>query len=318
MRDATQVGGRRPGTGDPRIAAVRRFNRFYTRQIGVLNEGLVGSSFSLTEVRVLYELAHRKHPTATELASELGLDAGYLSRILRSFERQGLIARQRSAIDGRQSILRLKRAGRSAFATVDARSSADVEAMLAALPASAQGRLLEAMRTIEAVLGAGREREPTIVLRTHRPGDMGWVVHRHGVLYAQEYGWDERFEGLIAEIVAEFIRSFDPVRERCWMAERDGEIVGSVFVVKKSRTIAKLRLLLVEPSARGLGIGGRLVSECVEFARQAGYRRMTLWTQSILSAARQIYVRTGFRLVREEPHESFGKKLVGETWEIDL
>jgi DNA-binding MarR family transcriptional regulator/GNAT superfamily N-acetyltransferase len=311
-------------TTDQRIAAVRRFNRFYTRQIGVLDEGLLKSPFSLTEVRVLYELAHRDRPTATELARELGLDAGYLSRILRGFEQRGLVERQPSEADGRQSHLRLTSEGRSAADALDARSSEEIGLMLRALSAGEQRRLVEAMRTIETSLGArpehsGRsERSASYVIRPHQPGDMGWVVHRHGVLYAQEYGWDERFEALVAGIVAEFIQNFDPKRERCWIAERDGEIVGSVFLVKKSDAVAKLRLLLVEPSARGLGIGRRLVGECVRFARQAGYRTVTLWTNDVLHAARRIYQEAGFRLVSEERHHSFGYDLVGQTWELEL
>jgi len=311
-------------TIDQRVAAVRRFNRFYTRQIGVLNEGLLKSPFSLAEVRVLYELAHRERPTATELARELGLDAGYLSRILRGFEQRGFIERQPSEVDGRQSRLLLTTEGRSAFTALDARSSEEIALMLRALAAGEQRRLVEAMRTIETSLGARRdrsahdERSASYVIRPHQPGDMGWVVHRHGVLYAQEYGWDERFEALVAGIVAEFIQNFDPKRERCWIAERDGEIVGSVFLVKKSDAVAKLRLLLVEPSARGLGIGRRLVGECLRFARQAGYRTVTLWTNSVLHAARRIYQEAGFRLVSEERHHSYGHDLVGQTWELEL
>jgi DNA-binding MarR family transcriptional regulator/GNAT superfamily N-acetyltransferase len=325
-----------PPTIDQQVAAVRRFNRFYTRQIGVLNEGLLKSPFSLTEVRVLYELAHRDGPTATELGRELGLDGGYLSRILRGFAQRGLIERQPSEADGRQSHLRLTSEGRRAADALDARSSEEVGLMLRALSAGEQRRLVEAMRTIETSLGARRERnersqhsdrserrEPSgrsasYVIRPHQPGDMGWVVHRHGVLYAQEYGWDERFEALVAGIVAEFIQNFDPRRERCWIAERDGEIVGSVFLVKKSAAVAKLRLLLVEPSARGLGIGRRLVGECVRFARQAGYRTVALWTNDVLHAARRIYQEAGFRLVSEERHQSFGHDLVGQTWELEL
>lgn len=311
-------------TMDQQVAAVRRFNRFYTRQIGVLNEGLLKSPFSLTEVRVLYELAHRDGPTATELGRELGLDTGYLSRILRGFEQRGLIDRQPSEADGRQSHLRLTSEGRSAADALDARSSEEIGLMLRTLSAGERRRLVEAMRTIETSLSARRERgrrserNASYVIRPHQPGDMGWVVHRHGVVYAQEYGWDERFEALVAGIVAEFIQNFDPKRERCWMAERDGEIVGSIFLVKKSDAVAKLRLLLVEPSARGLGIGRRLVSECVRFARQAGYRTVTLWTNDVLHAARRIYQEAGFQLVSEERHHSFGYDLVGQTWELEL
>lgn len=305
---------------EARVDAMRRFNRFYTRQIGVLPEGLLRSPFSLTEARVLYEIAHREKPTAAELGKELGLDGGYLSRILRGFRRRGLVGRRPSEADGRQSLLGLTRRGKAAFATLNKRSRDEVGGMLGRLPAGGQGRLIEAMGTIEALLGApgGRRAAAPYLLRSHQPGDMGWVVHRHGVLYAQEYGWDERFEALVADIVARFIKHFDPKRERCWMAEKDGEIVGSVFLVKQSATVARLRLMLVEPSARGMGIGTRLVGECIRFARQAGYRKITLWTNSVLLAARHIYEQAGFRLVHEEAHHSFGHDLVGETWDLKL
>jgi DNA-binding MarR family transcriptional regulator len=303
---------------DQRVAAVRRFNRFYTKQIGVLHEGLLRSPFSLTEARVLFELAHREKPTATELSKELGLDAGYLSRILRGFGKRGLVSRKSSATDGRQSLLWLSRKGRDAFATLDARSRDEIGGMLSALPTPDQVRLIEAMHAVEELLGAQPERSAPYLLRPHQPGDMGWVVHRHGALYAQEYGWDEQFEALVAAIVAKFIQRYDPKRERCWMAEKDGEIVGSVFLVKQSKTVAKLRLLLVEPKARGLGIGARLVDECVRFARHAGYRKVTLWTQSVLHAARHIYEERGFHLVDQGPHHSFGHDLIEETWELEL
>jgi DNA-binding MarR family transcriptional regulator/GNAT superfamily N-acetyltransferase len=303
---------------DQRVDAVRRFNRFYTKQIGVLHEGLLGSPFSLTEVRVLYELAHREKPTATELGKELGLDPGYLSRILRGFKKRGLVDKTPSEADGRQSLLSLTARGRKTFAPLNARSSNEVAAMLSKLSMVEQSRLIEAMHTIEGLLGARPEQKAPFLLRPHQPGDMGWVVHRHGVLYAQEYGWDEQFEALVAEIVAKFIKEFDPKRERCWIAERDDEIVGSVFLVKQSAKVAKLRLLLVEPKARGLGIGGRLVDECIRFARRVGYRTITLWANDVLHAARHIYEKAGFRLVREEPHHSFGHDLVGETWELEL
>jgi len=304
------------------IDAVRHFNRFYTRQIGVLGNAYLQSPFSLTETRVLYELAHRDRPTATELGRELGLDAGYLSRILRSFVRRGLITRSRSPHDGRQSFLALTARGRKAFAALDSRSRDEIGALVGRHATPVRRRLVDAMRTIESVLAAPapeeRRAEPPYQLRSHRPGDMGWVVYRHGALYAQEYGWDERFEALVARIAADFIDHYDPARERCWIAERDGAIVGSVFLVRKTDDVAKLRLLLVEPAARGLGLGTRLVSECVGFARTAGYRKITLWTQSILHAARHIYESAGFQLVHEEPHHSFGYDLVGETWELVL
>ncbi|MBI4573233.1 MAG: MarR family transcriptional regulator [candidate division NC10 bacterium] len=304
---------------DQQVNAVRRFNRFYTKRIGVLHEGLLGSALSLTEVRVLYELAHREHPTAAELAKELELDAGYLSRILRGFKKRGLIAKTPSRTDGRQNLLSLTARGREAFAPLNQRSHDEVAAMLGMLSAGEQRHLIEAMQTIETLLGAGQP-EPKVpyLLRPHQPGDMGWVVHRHGVLYAREYGWDETFEALVAEIAAKFIQGFDPKRERCWIAERAGEIVGSVFLVKQSASVAKLRLMYVEPKARGLGIGSRLVQECIRFARQVGYRKITLWTNSVLHAARHIYRKAGFHLVREEPHHSFGHDLIGETWELEL
>jgi len=301
-----------------RVGFVRRFNRFWTRQIGVLREGYLESPFSLTEVRVLYELAHCDETTASELGEELGLDAGYLSRILRGFEKQGLIHKRPSEADGRRRLLRLTERGQEAFAPLDARSRDDVGAMLGGMSIERQEHLVGAMRTIEGLLSARPEPEVPYILRLHRPGDMGWVVHRHGVLYAREYGWDERFEALVAEIVAQFIQQYDPKLERCWIAEREGEIVGCVFLVRESEEIAKLRLLLVEPKARGLGIGSRLVEECVRFARQAGYRKITLWTNDVLDAARGLYERVGFRLVHGEPHHSFGYDLVGQTWELRL
>jgi DNA-binding MarR family transcriptional regulator/GNAT superfamily N-acetyltransferase len=303
---------------DTRVAAMRRFTRFYTRQIGVLQEGLLDTAFSLTQSRVLYELAHRDAPTAAELARDLGLDAGYLSRILRGFSARGLIARQPSDSDGRQHHLRLTRKGAAAFAPLDRNSQAEVAAMLGKLTPDQQGALIASMRTVERLLGGERMAARSYLLRPHRPGDMGYVVGRHGALYAQEYGWDISFEALVADITAAFIRNFDAARECCWIAEIEGAPVGSVFVVRHSDTIAKLRLLLVEPGARGLGIGARLVEECLRFARQVGYRKMTLWTQSILVEARRIYARSGFHLVKEEPHRSFGHDLIGETWETKL
>jgi DNA-binding MarR family transcriptional regulator/GNAT superfamily N-acetyltransferase len=300
------------------VDAVRRFNRFYTRQIGVLQEGLLQSPFSLAEARVLYEVAHRDRPAAAELGKDLGLDAGYLSRILRGLRRRGLVDRRPSEADGRRSLLGLTRSGRAAFATLDERSRTEIGALLDPLPPRDQGRLVEAMRAIEELLGGAPRPPASYLLRPHQPGDMGWVVHRHGVLYAQEYGWDETFEGLVAEIVARFVKRLDPRRERCWIAEVDGEAVGSVFLVKQSRTVARLRLMLVEPRARGMGIGKRLVDECIRFARQAGYRKITLWTNSVLLAARRLYTQAGFRLVEEEPYHGFGHDLVGETWDLKL
>ncbi|HMA24563.1 MAG TPA: helix-turn-helix domain-containing GNAT family N-acetyltransferase [Gemmatimonadaceae bacterium] len=305
---------------DRDIAAVRRFNRFYTKQIGILDEGLLRSPFSLAEVRVLYEIANGTDVTAAALADELRLDPGYLSRILRRFHERGLLRRETSAADGRRSHLTLTEKGRRTFAGLDARQDEDVAALLARLPATGRQRLVDAMHAIEDVLGApARDSAEPYLLRQHQPGDMGWITHRHGVLYSQEYGYDERFEALVAKIAGEFIEHLDPARERCWIAERRGEIVGSVFLVKQSATVAKLRLLYVEPSARGLGIGARLVDECIRFARRAGYRKITLWTQSELLAARRIYQKTGFKLVGKQRHRSFSRDdLVSETWELKL
>ena len=305
-----------------RVNSVRRFNRFYTRQIGLLGKGYLDSPFTLAEVRVLYELAHRDAPTAAEIGKALGLDAGYLSRMLGSFRRRGFLARKASEKDARQSYLSLTKKGRTAFDALETKSEAGVSKMLDRLSEAEQNRLTASMAGIESLLG-DRAPESTAprtsyLLRAQQPGDLGWVIHRHGVLYAEEYGFDERFEALVAQIAAEFIQKFDAKRERCWIAERDGAIVGSVFLVRKSDRVAMLRLLLVEPSARGLGIGGRLVDECVRFARQAGYRTITLWTQSNLDAALHIYCKAGFRVVKRERHRTFGRKLVGETWELSL
>jgi DNA-binding MarR family transcriptional regulator/GNAT superfamily N-acetyltransferase len=301
-----------------RIDAVRRFNRFYTRRIGVLQEGLLESPYSLTEARVLYELAHRPSPSASELVRDLGLDPGYLSRILKGFESARLIERRASPEDGRQSLLSLTAEGRAAFAPLDRRSRTEVGALLARLPEAGQRRLVTGMAEIERLLGGGPTPAAPYILRPHRPGDLGWIIHRHGALYAEEYGWDESFEALVAEIAAKFLKEFQPRYERCWIAERDGEILGSVLVVRQSPEVAKLRLLLVEPEARGLGIGRRLVEECLRFARQAGYRRMTLWTNDCLHAARCIYEAAEFHLAAEEPYHAFGKDLVSQTWEREL
>jgi DNA-binding MarR family transcriptional regulator/GNAT superfamily N-acetyltransferase len=301
-----------------RIEAVRRFNRFYTRQIGVLREGWADSPFSLAEVRVLYELAHHDDLTARELGAELRLDRGYLSRILQSFEKRGFVRKTRSQADARQTHLALTAKGRKVFATLNSRSQEDVGSMLDALSAADQKILIDSMHTIERLLGDKPEPRVPYILRTRHPGDMGWIVHRHGVLYSQEYGWDEHFEALVAQITSDFIKTFDPKRELCWIAEREGEIVGSVFLVKKSKTVGQLRLLLVEPKARGLGIGRRLVEECIRFARQKGYRKIVLWTNDVLKAARRVYEQSGFILVREEPHHSFGHDLVGQYWELAL
>jgi DNA-binding MarR family transcriptional regulator/predicted N-acetyltransferase YhbS len=301
-----------------RIDAVRRFNRFFTRQIGVLREGLLHSPYSLIEARILFEIAHRDELTASDLSRELSLDPGYLSRILARLEQQGLIDKVRSEIDGRRRLLSLTPEGEDAFSLLDDRSREEVAEMLGELSEGDQRRLLEAMHTIEDILDTGFKFSEPFFLRQHEPGDMGWVVHRHGVLYAQEYGWDERFEALVAQIVADFINNYDPVKECCWIAEMSGEIVGCVFLVKASDTVAKLRLLLVEPKARGLGLGTRLVEECIRFARRGGYTTLTLWTNSVLDAARRIYEEHGFELVEEGEHHSFGHNLVGQNWELAL
>lgn len=300
------------------VETVRHFNRFYTQQIGVLREGLLRSPYSLTEVRVLYEISRRDDPTAADLCKDLGLDAGYLSRILRDFAGKGFIEKRPSKSDGRQSLLRLTKKGEKEFAALNARQDEEVGAMLNNLSPEDQTRIIEAMRTIQGRLGSQPGPKVPYMLRSHHPGDMGWVVHRHGILYSQEYGWDESFEALVAQIVADFIKNFDPKRERCWIAEREGEIVGSVFLVKKSKTVGQLRLLLVEPKARGLGIGSRLVDECIRFARQVGHRKIILWTNDVLDAARHIYEQAGFRLIKEEAHHSFGHDLVGQNWELTL
>ena len=316
-RTAGSWGGPTPTPAlESRIEAVRRFSRFYTHKIGILPAEVSRNPFSLTEVRVLYELAHRAQPTATELGADLGLDAGYLSRILQGFAKRGLLNRSRSSADARQSLLTLTAKGKKAFAPIEARAIEEVGAMLRELPIEDQDRLVGALETVEKLLSGRAGTGPAYIFRSHQPGDMGWVVHRHGVLYAQEYGCE--FEAMIAEAVAHFIQNYDAKRERCWIAERNGESIGCVFVVKHAKTVAKLRLLLVEPKARGLGIGRRLVEECVRFARQVGYRKMVLWTQSELLAARHLYKQAGFRVARRELHHIFGKDLVAETWELNL
>lgn len=307
-----------PPHSDP-VQLIRRFNRFYTRQIGVLQEHLLESQFSLTEVRVLYELAHRDKITAKDLCLDLGLDRGYVSRMLQNFETHGWITTTPSPDDRRSLFLSLTAKGRKIFEPLERRSSDEVAAMLARLAPNQQEKMLTAIRDIESVLAPTAVPATRYILRQHRPGDMGWVVQRHGALYWQEYRYDEHFEALVAEIVAEFIQNLDPKRERCWIAEKDGINVGSVFLVTKSETVAKLRLLLVEPSARGLGIGKRLVKECVRFAREAGYKKIMLWTQSELTAARKVYLHAGFELVAEEKHDSWSREnLIAETWELKL
>jgi DNA-binding MarR family transcriptional regulator/GNAT superfamily N-acetyltransferase len=285
----------------------------------VLQEGLLQSSFSLTEARVLYELAQRPGTTATLLGRELGLDSGYLSRILQRFERDGLLRRLPSEADRRQSALSLTSAGREAFAPLDATSRDEIGALLGALSEPAQAAVVTAMGCIESLLATPDSAAAVPwLLRRHGPGDIGLVVARHGALYAEEYSFDQRFEALVAKVAGEFLANHDPLRERCWIAERSGVNIGSVFLVRDSDDIARLRLLIVEPAARGLGIGKRLVAECIGFARTAGYRRVTLWTNDVLSAARAIYQQAGFRLVTSTPHRDFGPPMVGEDWQLDL
>ncbi len=305
---------------DGQIAAVRHFNRFYTRQIGLLRDRWLQTRFSLTEARVLYELAQRAGRSASGIADELGIDHGYLSRILRRFADDGLITKSRAAADGRRTLLALTAKGRKAYAPLDRRSRDQVAAMLSRTSAAERKRAIAAMGEIEAIVGekGAKARPHRLRLRPHRAGDMGWVVARHGVLYGAEYGWDSRIEALTAEIVGAFLKNFDAARERCWIAEIDGEPVGSVFLVREKDDVARLRLLLVEPAARGLGIGRRLVEECVRFARAAGYRRITLWTHGVLTAARAIYRQAGFTLTEQWVHDEFGKPEASETWELEL
>lgn len=305
-------------TLNERIAAVRQFNRFITRRIGALQEGLLHSPYSLTEARILFELGHRTRLTATDLAEELGLDPGYLSRILSELETRGLLDKTRSQTDGRQRLISLTSEGEEAFSLLDSRSREEVSGMLDELADGDQHRLLDAMRTIENILTDDFKYSNPFFLRDPEPGDLGWIVHRHGKLYAREYDWDDQFEALVAQIVADFVRNHDPGRERCWIAEMDEEIVGSVFLSRESDEVARLRLLLVEPRARGLGLGSKLVEQCIRFARHKGYTTLTLWTNSVLDAARHIYLAKGFVLIEEEHHHSFGKDLVGQNWELHL
>jgi len=301
------------------VQAVRRFNRFYTKHIGVLQHGWLGSPFPLAEARVLYEIAHHDQPTATDIGLELELDPGYLSRMLRSLEQRGFVRRTRSSTDGRRAHLSLTRKGKDAFARLNEETHEDVASRLRPLSGADRHRLVAAMQSIESLLGPTHAASTSYVLRPPHPGDLGWIVHRQGALYAEEWGYNEEFEALTAEIVASYVKHLVPAKERCWVAEKDGEIVGCVFLVRKSHTVAQLRLLLVEPSARGLGIGSRLVDECVRFARQTGYRTITLWTQSELAAARRLYKKAGFALTAKKPHDSFGRKgLVAETWDLVL
>jgi DNA-binding MarR family transcriptional regulator/GNAT superfamily N-acetyltransferase len=296
------------------IAAVRRFNRFYTRRIGVLDATYLGTPYVLAEGRALYEIAHAEGVTPKVLADLAALDPGYLSRILKRFDREGLVRRTRSETDGRSVRLHLTAQGRQVFAELQARSDGQAEGLIAPLPERARADLTAAMANVERIMAAGTQ--GPITLRRHRVGDMGWVAWRHAVLYNEEHGWDERFEALVARILADFIENLEPERERCWIAEQDGQIVGSVFLVKGDGDEARLRLLLTEPSVRGRGLGKRLVAECVDFARQKGFGGVTLWTQEILTAARAVYAGAGFRLTQSQRHNTFGVELVGETWTL--
>ena len=305
---------------DHAIAAYRRFNRFYTRIIGLLGDKLLKDGRSLTEARVLYELGGAGRTSASEIAAELSLDPGYLSRILTKLEKQKLLTRTASTTDARHVVLRLTRKGKATFAGLDRFSSGQAREALSRLTPGQCSSVIRSMQTVHDLLNTHAPAGSPLVLRTHRPGDMGWVVGRNGAVYAQDYGWDETFEALVARITADFITGFDPRRERCWIAERNGERLGCIFLVRhpEREGVAKLRMLFVEPAARGLGLGKALVAECIAFARSCGYKRMTLWTQSILHAAHHIYEQAGFQLVTEEPHHSFGADLIGQTWELEL
>lgn len=300
------------------INEVRRFNRFYTRIIGVLREGLLHSPYSLTEARILFEIANKDSITASDLCRILGLDPGYLSRTLARLEQQGLIKKIKSNKDGRQRLLNLTIKGKESFEILNSRSSEEIGEMLDDLSETDQIRLLQAMHSIESILDRGLKFSEPFFIRSHEAGDMGWVTHRHGLLYFQEYGWDQNFEALVSQIVADFIKNFNPDRERCWIAEMNGEKVGSVFVVQHTDSVAKLRLLLVEPNARGLGLGSRLVEECIRFARRFKYKKLVLWTNSVLLEARHIYKKKGFSIVKQEEHHSYGHNLIGENWELIL
>jgi DNA-binding MarR family transcriptional regulator/GNAT superfamily N-acetyltransferase len=305
-------------TLESQIAAIRGFSRFYTRKLGIIEPKLLASPWTLQEARIIYEIAQHDSCTATDLVQTLGLDAGFLSRTLQALQRCQIVARKPSRADRRANELALTAKGRAAFAELERRSHDEVGALLAGLDDRERSTVVNAMAAIEQVLEPPAQKPAGFMLRSHRPGDIGWIVSRHGAIYAQEYGWDISFEALAAEITAQFLRSYDRAREQCWIAEIDGEPVGSIFLVKASDDVAKIRLLLVEKKARGLGVGRALVEQCLRFARDAGYGSVTLWTQSILVAARGIYQRAGFQSVKQEKHHSFGVDLVGETWELEL
>jgi DNA-binding MarR family transcriptional regulator/GNAT superfamily N-acetyltransferase len=299
------------------VALARSFNRDYTRRIGLLQRAFHGSPYSLTEARVMYEVAHRRGVSAAQLAEELGLDPGYLSRIVKRLTTEKVLTRQAASDDARRRHLQLTRTGRQCFARLNRKSQEQVARMLSSLDEPRRQAVLGGMQAILCAFNP-HSTGADLSLRSHGPGDMGWVVACHGRLYFQEYGWDERFEALVAQVVSDFVGNFDPKRERCWIAERDGQRVGSIFVVAKNRTTARLRLLLIDPAARGCGLGGKLVQECIEFARAAGYRKMELWTQKNLSAARHLYVKAGFKKIAEQAHNLFGPRVIGETWSLDL
>lgn len=300
------------------VSKIREFNRFYTRKIGVLREELLHSKYSLTESRIIYELAQNKTEKASTLCKKLGLDPGYMSKILQRFEEKKIIKRIDSEEDGRTRIIQLTDQGLKEFELLNKRSNEEIEETLNDLSNEQQKQLLTAMNTIETILNKNLKFSEPFYLRSFESGDMGWVVHRHGVLYREEYGWNEEFEALVAEIVSGFIKNYNPEKERCWIAEMNGEIVGSIFLVKKCEKVGKLRLLLVEPKARGFGLGSKLVEECIRFAKKVGYEKITLWTNSVLLEARHIYKKQGFMLIEEEPYNGFGKDLVGETWDLNL
>ncbi|MFX1369027.1 MAG: GNAT family N-acetyltransferase [Promethearchaeota archaeon] len=300
------------------IHNIRRFNRFYTKRIGLLNKGLLRTRFTLSQARVIFELAQKNQTTSSDIAKNLGMDPSYLSRILSAFQNEGLIERERSDIDSRQWMLKLTARGKEAFLELDGRASDEIRNMLECLSSEDQYRLLNAMSTIESVLEPNSDLASSFLIRPHRAGDIGWIIHRHGVIYTEEYGWNETFEALTAEILAKFIENSDMKRERIWIAERDGETVGSVMIVDAGDQVAQLRLLLVEPKARGMGIGRKLIEECIDFSRRNGYGKIKLWTQSNLHAARHLYLKYGFELVEEKPHRSFGHDLMAEIWELQL
>ena len=303
---------------ESQIAAIRGFSRFYTRKLGIIEPKLLASPWTLQEARIIYEIAQHDSCTATDLIQTLGLDAGFLSRTLQALQRRQIVARKPSKADRRANELALTAKGRAAFAELERRSRHEVGALLAGLDDRERSAVVNAMTVIEQVLEPPAQKPAGFLLRSHRPGDIGWIVSRHGAIYAQEYGWDISFEALAAEITAQFLKSWDPAREQCWIAEIDGEPVGSIFLVRASDDVAKIRLLLVEKKARGLGVGRALVEQCIRFAKDAGYRSITLWTQTILVAARGIYQHAGFQCVRQEKHHSFGVDLIGETWELEL